>query len=65
MTGVKEDLANYTEFADDNDPRHQVTLADKSKVHGSGQGALCVYLKDENGEKVPVKFNEVMFVPKL
>ena len=65
MTGVKEDLWNYHEFTQKNDPRHQVTLADKSVVPGEGEGDLCMYLKDEKDENVAVKFKEVMYVPKL
>jgi hypothetical protein len=65
MTGVKEDLSNYNEFEQKNDPRHQVTLADKSVVPGEGEGDLCMYLRDEKEEKVAVKFKEVMYVPKL
>ena len=64
MTGVKEDLVDYREFAD-NDPQHDVILADKTVVRAIGEGNLRIVLYDENGEKVPVLLRGVMFVPLL
>ena len=65
MTGVKDDLFNYQEFPDDDDPAHDVVLADKSVVRAVGQGELRVVLTDANGEKVNVLFKQVMYVPEL
>ena len=64
MTGVKSDLVDYREFTED-DPKHDVVLADKTIVRGAGEGDLRVILTDENGEKVPVLLRNVLFVPQL
>ena len=41
------------------------TLADKSIVHAAGKGNLNVHLTDVTGRKVPVTFEDVLFIPKM
>ena len=66
ITGNKHDLANYNDFdEEDNDESHMVTLADKSIVKAVGKGNLNVHLKDSKGEKVPVTFKDVLYIPKM
>jgi hypothetical protein len=66
MTGNPDDLANYEKFDEyDNDESHMVTLADQSIVKAAGKGNLNVYLKDSEGEKVPVTFKDVLYIPKM
>ena len=64
ITGSKNDLVNFRDFQEE-DEFEYVTLADKSIVKAVGKGSVNVYLKDENGVKVPVTFENVLYVPKL
>ena len=63
ITGELKDIDKYQAFPADKP--HFVTLADKSRVRALGKGNLNLYLLDENGNRVPVVFRDVMFVPKL
>ena len=58
------DLVNYEQFTSE-DEFEYVTLADKSVVRAEGKGSVNVYLRDTNGEKVPVTFENVLYVPNL
>ena len=60
MTGAETDLNNFVPTAP-----VDVYLADKSVVPAIGKGNLNIILYDENGEKVPITFTNVMLVPKL
>ena len=64
ITGNKEDLVSFKKFEKEEDFEY-VTLADNSIVRALGKGCINVYLRDDNGIKVPVTFKNVLFVPKL
>ena len=64
ITGDKGDLVNFRKFTSE-DEFEYVTLADKSIVRAVGKGSVNVYLRDINGEKVPIRFENVLYVPNL
>ena len=62
LTGCKKDLVNFHKFVRE-DEFEYVTLADKSVVRAEGKGCLNLYLTDLHGNKVPVTFSDVLYVP--
>ena len=55
---------NFTKFKSEEEAEY-VTLADKSIVKAVGKGSVNLYLRDVNGKKVPVAFENVLYVPNL
>ena len=64
ITGIKKDLKKFKKFIKEEEYEY-VTLADNSVVRAEGKGCLNVYLRDVNGKKVPITFENVLYVPNL
>ena len=64
ISGERSELVNYKKFIRKEEFQY-VVLADKSIVRAEGQGDLNLYLKDEQGKKVPVTFKGVLYAPKF